>query len=92
MAAGMKQLRNLARNWVDGCQVRSFVGIAAIAGQAEIVGIIVATVLLGDNVFHTKAVERNECLCDSTVLAEILRAANDNQSSLTVHGPNPPLS
>ena len=78
MAAGMKQLRNAVSRRVNGRQVRSLVGIAPIAGQTQVVGIIIAAVLLGDNVFNVERVKRNKCLGDVTVLAEILRAANDN--------------
>ena len=46
----MKQNFYLARNWVDSTQVRSFVQIAAMASECEILDIIAAAVLTSDYV------------------------------------------
>ena len=54
MPARMKKMGDLLRLGIDSGQVRAFMEVAPMTSQGEVIGRIVAAVLLGDDVFDVK--------------------------------------
>ncbi len=67
----MKQFGYLIGLGLDAGQVRSFMEIAIDAGQGKIVGVIRATVLLGDDVFDVQDSQWRVVLMQVAILAAI---------------------
>jgi hypothetical protein len=56
----MKQIDDMARIRVDAREIRAFIGVASIARPSEIVGIVDATVLPGDDMLDMERQSLNE--------------------------------
>jgi len=80
----MKQNRYVARHRVDSAQVWAFVQIAAMASECEILYIVAAAVLTGDNVFKLVR-HRAMLLAKLAVLAAISRPVADKQPGSGIH-------
>jgi hypothetical protein len=80
----VKQNLYLARHRVDSTEVRAFVQIAAVASEREILDVIAAAVLAGDNVFDLMR-HRAKLLAKLAVLAAISCPVPDKKARSGVH-------
>ena len=83
--AGMKQRDDFIRFGIDAAEVRSLVGVAAIASQAKILEIVITSVLLGNNVLDVKGKESGCFLWDQAILAPLAGTPPDSFAGAGVH-------
>src|ERR1041384_1493649 len=77
---GLKSRVYRVSQWIYTSEVGGFVQIAMIAGEAEIVLGIAATVLPGPDMFNVETRERSLCLEKSAILAAIVCPLTDSLS------------
>lgn len=51
VATRMKQVRYFTRDWIDPCEVGTFMKIAAMASQRQIAGVVETAMLFSNDVF-----------------------------------------
>ncbi len=85
IASGIKKSHNLPADRVDAAQIRTFMHIAAITRQRQIVLLVPATVLLSDNVLDLKTGKGKIGLSEPAVLAAVSRSLSHRGSRGRVH-------
>ncbi len=85
VATGVEQVDDQPGLRVHATEVGSLVRVAAVTGQAEVVGVVGTAVLPGDDVFHMEGVERDQGLGDAAVLAAVFSPACDQLADVWVH-------
>lgn len=82
---GMEQRDDLARVRINSRQIRPLMPIAPVAGQSQVLKVIVAAMLPGNDVFDMKAEERLVRLVEVAILAAISRAIAYKVGCSNVH-------
>jgi hypothetical protein len=85
LTPGIEERNNTTRFSINSGQVRALMKIAMIAGQSEIVGIVLSTMLTGNDVLDVKGEHRESGRRQVAILTTIAGALADQRSQSTVH-------
>ena len=85
IVARMKQCNDRTHIGINTRQVRSFVRVATITGEREVLRIISSTVLLRHNVLDMKRNQWRRFLRDAAIFASIAGAPSDELSRARIH-------
>lgn len=92
LLAWMEQRRDFTADGIDPGQIRAFVEIAIDAGEAEVLQIVPAAVLSGDDVLDMEGGQRGVLLMEFAVFATGLRALANEVPQTLVHAALPDLN
>ena len=84
LGSRVEQVRDFTCHWVNTREIWSLVAVAKVAGKGQVLWIIAATMLLGDDVLDMKS-DAIILLVNVAVFAAIVSAGTYSRSGLSIH-------
>lgn len=84
MFAGMEQFHDFLGNFGNRCEVGPFVGVAPVACQRQVVGVITAMMLSCPDVFHV-VTDGHDFLWDATVFTALIGSLPNQRFGGRIH-------
>jgi hypothetical protein len=85
LTPGIEPARDFSGFGIDAGQIRSLVLVVVVAGQRQVVRIVAATVLLGNDMLDVQAVERLVVLMNQAVFATVVCPVPDQVARPCIH-------
>lgn len=83
--AAVEERHDLAGLGINARKIRPFVGVAAVAGESEILRVVAAPVLFRSHVLDVEGDEGSRFLRNAAILAHVTGAPPDEFTCLRIH-------